>query len=227
MARFDPSKEPGEPQETTVDETYDLISADKVEGTTVYNAEGDNLGSVHDIMIDKRSGRVAFVVVSFGGFLGIGEKYHPLPWNVLTYDEDKKGYNVDMQEDFLRKAPMYTMDQLDEFQARNYGRDVFDYYIFDDLSPGKFTEYGADVNYHYQLTDHLDASVGALLRRRDFTGSSREDDYIAPQVSLTLQRALPCDCDVQLQYRYRENDSNELLSDYHADQVSLQLTTRF
>src|SRR5262249_40322037 len=99
--------------------------------------------------------------------------------------------------------------------------------VFDYLSPGKYLEYGADVNYSYQLTDHLQASAGAMIRQRDFTDSEREDTYVTPQVSVTLQRALPCDCDVRLQYRYRDNDSNDLLSDYHADQVSLQLTTRF
>jgi len=83
------------------------------------------------------------------------------------------------------------------------------------------------VNYNYQLTDHLQASVGALVRARDFTGSSRNDKYFSPQASLTLQNALPCTCDLRLQYRYRENNSNELLSDYNADQVSLALTTRF
>jgi hypothetical protein len=104
---------------------------------------------------------------------------------------------------------------------------VFDFFVFDELSPGKYTEYGADVNYNYQLTDHLQASVGALVRARDFTGSIRNDKYVSPQASLTLQNALPCTCDLRLQYRYRENNSNELLSDYNADQVSLSLTTRF
>lgn len=105
--------------------------------------------------------------------------------------------------------------------------DVFDYVIFDELSPGKYLEYGADVNYNYQVTDHIQASVGALVRKRDFSGNDREDTYVSPQVSVTLQRALPCDCDVRLQYRYRDNDSNDFIDDYHADQVSLQLTTRF
>jgi hypothetical protein len=65
------------------------------------------------------------------------------------------------------------------------------------------------------------------VRQRDFSGNDREDTYVSPQASLTLQRALPCDCDVRLQYRYRSNDSNDFLADYDADQVSLQLTTRF
>ena len=105
----------GDIQDEQVDETVALISAEKVRGTTVYNSSGDNLGSIHDLMIDKRGGRVAFAVMSFGGFLGIGEKYHPLPWRVLTYDEDKGGYNIDLTADQLRGAPSYERDELSRF----------------------------------------------------------------------------------------------------------------
>jgi hypothetical protein len=68
------------------EETSALISANKVEGTTVKNAAGEKLGSIEEIMIDKRSGKVAYAVMSFGGFLGIGDRHHPLPWGVLKYD---------------------------------------------------------------------------------------------------------------------------------------------
>ena len=61
-------------------ETSSLIAADKVQGTWVYNAAGENLGSIYDLMIDKKSGNVAYAIMSFGGFLGIGNDYHPLPW---------------------------------------------------------------------------------------------------------------------------------------------------
>src|SRR4051794_36640331 len=71
------------------EETTTLISAEKVSGTDVYNTAGDSLGEVHDVMIDKVSGRVTYAVMSFGGFLGIGQKYHPLPWSSLVYDTDK------------------------------------------------------------------------------------------------------------------------------------------
>jgi sporulation protein YlmC with PRC-barrel domain len=77
------------------DETDRLIASDKVEGTAVYNRAGERLGEIHDFMVDKYSGRVAYAVMSFGGFLGIGEKYHPLPWKVLTYDTEMGGYVVD------------------------------------------------------------------------------------------------------------------------------------
>ncbi|TMK46464.1 MAG: PRC-barrel domain containing protein, partial [Alphaproteobacteria bacterium] len=62
------------------DETASLISAGKVQGTNVYNTNGDSLGEVYDVMIDKLSGKVAYAIMSFGGFLGVGERYHPLPW---------------------------------------------------------------------------------------------------------------------------------------------------
>ncbi|MGH6919565.1 MAG: PRC-barrel domain-containing protein, partial [Geminicoccaceae bacterium] len=62
------------------EETVDLIAADKVKGTSVYNPQGEKLGSIYGLMIDKLSGRVIYAVMSFGGFLGIGDRYHPLPW---------------------------------------------------------------------------------------------------------------------------------------------------
>lgn len=105
--------------------------------------------------------------------------------------------------------------------------DIFDFWIFDTLAPGQFTEYGVDVNYTYRFTDHIEASVGALVRERDYEESIREDSYVSPQASLILHDMLPCDCNVRLQYRYRENDSNDFSADYDANQVTLALTTRF
>jgi hypothetical protein len=68
------------------DETHRLISSEKVDGTAVYDRRGERLGSVHHLMLDKYTGQVSYAVMSFGGFLGIGESYHPLPWKVLNYD---------------------------------------------------------------------------------------------------------------------------------------------
>jgi len=94
--------------EVTTDETHNLISADKVVGTAVYNRRGENLGSVHGLMLNKLNGRIAYAIMSFGGFLGIGESYHPLPWRVLTYDTRLGGYVVDLDRSQLEKAPSYT-----------------------------------------------------------------------------------------------------------------------
>ena len=90
------------------DETVSLISASKVQGTNVYNTDGDSLGEVYDVMIDKRSGKVAYAIMSFGGFLGVGEDYHPLPWNTLKYDTRQGGYVVGLTRQQLEGAPTYA-----------------------------------------------------------------------------------------------------------------------
>ncbi len=89
-----------------------LISADRVEGTTVYNTEGEKLGHVEDIMLDKVSGKVAYAVVSCGGFLGVGEKYLPMPWSVLTYDTDKNAYVVPANRSTLQEAPNFNAAEM-------------------------------------------------------------------------------------------------------------------
>src|SRR5580704_14308001 len=86
-------------------ETSQLIAADKVEGTAVYNTRGEKLGSIERVMIDKVSGRVAYAVMSFGGFLGIGDRHHPLPWSVLRYDPSNDGYVVNLDKKVLESGP--------------------------------------------------------------------------------------------------------------------------
>ena len=85
-----------------VRETTTLIAADKVQGTDVFNNGGDRLGSVHDLMIDKQTGQVAYAILSFGGFLGVGSSYHPLPWSLLRYDTNLGGYVVEIDESQAR-----------------------------------------------------------------------------------------------------------------------------
>jgi len=109
------------------DETMDLIASSKVEGTAVYNRQGEKLGEVYNFMVGKRSGEVAYAVMSFGGFLGIGQKYHVLPWDVLTYDTGKKGYVVDADRDRLMGAPSHAAGE-DPFAQPEYGRKVREYW---------------------------------------------------------------------------------------------------
>ncbi len=117
--------------DVTADESGTLISADKVVGTAVYDASGERLGTIDSIMLNKRSGKVAYAVMSFGGFLGIGERYHPLPWDVLTYDNDKGGYNIEHSADDLRKAPNYTRDEVGDFDYGARTSEVDSYYGVD------------------------------------------------------------------------------------------------
>lgn len=124
-----------------------------------------------------------------------------------------------LERDSLQVAPFVRWSDIDG--------SAFSFWLFDDVYPGKFLEYGVDVNYNYQFTDRIQGSVGALIRERDFRQSSRDDTYISPQASVTFGGMLPCSCDVRLQYRYRDNDSNDVQADYDADQVSLSLLARF
>jgi sporulation protein YlmC with PRC-barrel domain len=110
-----------------VNETDRLISSDKVEGTAVYSRAGESVGSVYTVMIDKVSGQVEYAVISFGGFLGIGERYHPLPWKALTYDTSLGGYVADVSREQLEGAPSYARDET-PWATPGYGRSVYDYY---------------------------------------------------------------------------------------------------
>ena len=111
------------------DETNRLISSDKVEGTPVYNPKGERLGKVHHLMIDKYTGHVAYAVMSFGGFLGIGEKYYPLPWKMLTYDPRMGGYVVDLDRDRIEKAPSYTDRDMPDWSDRSYIKRIEEYWL--------------------------------------------------------------------------------------------------
>jgi hypothetical protein len=109
------------------DETNQLIASNKVEGTPVYNRQGEHLGEVYNFMVDKRSGQVAYAVMSFGGFLGMGQSYHPLPWKVLTYDTRMGGYVVDLDKRRLENAPYYAASESPTWN-REYGRRIDEYY---------------------------------------------------------------------------------------------------
>lgn len=117
---------PGDAPNT--DETTRLIAAEKVNGTSVYNRQGEHLGTIEDVMLDKVSGRVAYAVMGFGGFLGIGERYHPLPWSVLSYDTRMGGYVVDLDRDRLQGAPTFGAGEDVDWNDRNFGQRVSDYY---------------------------------------------------------------------------------------------------
>src|SRR5919112_656786 len=88
-----------------------LIESDRVEGTAVYDPQDNHLGSIKRLMIEKVSGKVAYAVMSFGGFLGMGEDEHTIPWSKLTYDTSLGGYRTDITEEQLRGAPTFYRDR--------------------------------------------------------------------------------------------------------------------
>lgn len=113
--------------DTIASSTHPLISSDRVEGTAVYNASGEKLGTIAELMIDKRSGQVRFAVLDFGGFLGMGTDKYPLPWQSLSYDTRLDGYVVPIDKDKLKGAPSYVGDERPAYDLE-YDRQLNSYW---------------------------------------------------------------------------------------------------
>ncbi len=111
-----------------VKEQGNLIGSDKVEGTAVYGADKTKIGSIERVMIDKMSGKVSYAVLSFGGFLGIGDEHYPLPWQSLKYDTGLGGYITGITEAQLKGAPKYGNDNAWNWGDPTRTRAVNDYY---------------------------------------------------------------------------------------------------
>jgi PRC-barrel domain len=99
-----------------------LINSDRVEGTEVYDPAGKNIGTIKRLVIEKVSGRVVYAVMTFGGFLGIGEHTHTIPWDKLTFDIHLGGYRTDISEEELHGAPVHNESK------RGSERELHDYW---------------------------------------------------------------------------------------------------
>jgi len=106
----------------------EAIAASRVIGTSVYNTEGKSIGSIEDIMLDKTSNGIMFAVIGFGGFLGIGEKYHAVPWSSLDYDKAKRGYVVPFSKEQLKAAPAYSINELAGADGESARDASYEYY---------------------------------------------------------------------------------------------------
>ena len=109
------------------DETATLIASDKVEGTPVFGMNRERIGSIENFMVDKLSGHVAYAVLSFGGFLGLGSDHYPLPWSTLKYDEGLGGYVVNVSREQLDRAPKYANDE--SWDWANNSKQLETYYM--------------------------------------------------------------------------------------------------
>jgi sporulation protein YlmC with PRC-barrel domain len=94
----------------TAHPNHQCISSEDVQGTEVYGPDGKNIGEIDHLIIDKLSGRVAYAVMSFGGFLGLGHSHYPIPWGALTYDKSLGGFRTNVTEQQLRDAPEFSDD---------------------------------------------------------------------------------------------------------------------
>lgn len=115
------------PVRSAFDSPNRLIASNRVEGTAVYNRDGEKLGRIESFMVDKASGRAEYATMSFGGLFGLGEDHYPLPWDVLEYDPGKSGYVVDLDKERLKGGPRFRAGEEPSFD-RDYGRTVCDYY---------------------------------------------------------------------------------------------------
>jgi sporulation protein YlmC with PRC-barrel domain len=104
------------------------IPARKVIGTTVCDPSGDKIGVIEDVMLDKVSNSIMFAVVGFDGVLGLGEKFHPVPWATLNFDEGQNSYVVPYSKDELKLAPAGSIDELTQSDALGYRDKSYDYY---------------------------------------------------------------------------------------------------
>ena len=107
------------------------IRAKKVIGTTVKDTSGEKIGTVEDIVLDKQSNAILFAVVGFGGVLKMGEKFHPLPWAVLNYDEAEDAYIVPYTKDELKAAPSDSISELTANDGIAYRDQSFAFYKVD------------------------------------------------------------------------------------------------
>ena len=105
-----------------------LIESDRVEGTSVYDPNGNNIGSIKRLMIEKVSGKVAYAVMAFDTFLGMGGEEYTIPWNKLNYDTSLGGYRTDITEEQLRGSPSFYRGRDYDWTDRDRERELHDYW---------------------------------------------------------------------------------------------------
>lgn len=109
----------------SVNPQYNLISSAEVEGTSVFDPAGNKIGKIDHLMIDRVSGDVRYVVMSFGGFLELGASHYPLPWNALKYDTSREGYVTSVTQDQINSAPEFSENS---WRDRNWEMRMHEYY---------------------------------------------------------------------------------------------------
>ncbi|MCG7392300.1 PRC-barrel domain-containing protein [Microvirga sp. ACRRW] len=105
-----------------------VIESDRVEGTAVYGPTNEQIGTIKRLIIEKASGRVLYVDVTFGGLFGMGAHHHTIPWDKLTYDKELEGYHTDITEEQLRGAPVFAEERRDRFD-KDSERELQNYWL--------------------------------------------------------------------------------------------------
>ncbi len=112
----------------TVTEFPRVLSASTLKNEKVVNAAGEDLGRIEDYMIDLNNGRIAYCVLSFGGFLGMGDKLFAVPWSALTLDTENKCFILNVDKETLKKAPGFDKDNWPDMTSPEFGTGVYSFY---------------------------------------------------------------------------------------------------
>ena len=108
--------------------SYFTLSAETIQGEKVVNAQDENLGHIEDIMLDVETGRVAYAVLSFGGFLGVGDKLFAVPWQALQLDRENQRFILDADKERLENAPGFDKDHWPDSADQEFLTSIYDYY---------------------------------------------------------------------------------------------------
>jgi len=108
-----------------------VLSASTMIGDDVINAEGEDLGEIKELMIDLEAGQISYAVLSFGGFLGLGEKLFAIPWAALRLDPDEEAFILDIDREMLEEAPGFDEDDWPQTANREYVIEIYEYYGYD------------------------------------------------------------------------------------------------
>lgn len=108
-----------------------MLSASTLIGDDVRNPAGEDLGKLEEIMVDTTSGRVAYAVLSFGGFLGMGDKLFAIPWEALQIDKEHEAFVLNVDRESLEEAPGFDKNNWPEFADRTWGAQIYSYYGYD------------------------------------------------------------------------------------------------
>ena len=114
--------------DTNTTATWRVVSASTLKSDDVVNANDEKLGKIEDLMIDLGSGRIAYAVLSFGGFLGMGDKLFAIPWNALSVDTDEKRFVLNVKKETLEKAPGFDKDHWPNMADQKWGASIYEYY---------------------------------------------------------------------------------------------------
>jgi sporulation protein YlmC with PRC-barrel domain len=115
---------------TTMEKRAGLLTADEITGSRVINPAGEDLGKLEKLMLDLDRGRVAYAVLSFGGFLGMGDKLFAIPFQALKRDEERDLFVLNVDKEKLKKAPGFDKNHWPDTADRTWGSQVHSYYGF-------------------------------------------------------------------------------------------------